>query len=151
MTDQRSDPPDTLQESTGRFGQFLNANGYPSQIRWITAEQIVVGSEDCHHFVCASGAEAGLAEANLRYAEGLKRGIGILLQAFCATPIETIAGVFVPTDLTDAQSRLIGPGLKLSCPTSLIPASNVDDPIQWQLLIADFRERFEIMRQAYDL
>jgi hypothetical protein len=95
--------------------------------------------------------QVGLAEASQRYTEGLKRCLGILLQAICTTPTETTASVYVPTDSTDAQYHLMGRGLKLSCPTSMLPASIVYHPLQWDLLAADFRFRFEIMRQAYDL
>jgi hypothetical protein len=150
MTGSPPDPPLSLAKAEDKFGLFLSSNGYPWRIRWITAEQIVVG-DDRHHFICAEGAEVGLAEATLRYSEGLKRGLGILLQAICATPSETIANVYAPTDSTDAQYRLMGRGLKLSCPTSMPPASIVYHPLQWDLLAADFRFRFEIMRQAYDL
>jgi hypothetical protein len=146
----QSDPPLTLAEAEVAFSQFLSSNRYPSRIRWITAEQIVLGANR-HHFINALGAEIGHDEASLRYLEGLKKGIGLLLQGFCATPKETIAGIYVPTDSTDAQYRRIGLGLKLSCPTSLIHASIVEDPVEWQRLVADFRSLFQIMRQAYDL
>ncbi|MGO9319077.1 MAG: hypothetical protein ACLPXT_09340 [Terracidiphilus sp.] len=150
MTDSLQDPPLTLAEAEDEFSQFLSSNGFPSRIRWITAEQIVMG-EDRHHFISALGAETDHAQASRRYTEGLKKGLGILLRAFCSTPSQTIAGINIPTDPTDAQYRHIGRGLKLSCPTSLIPASIVEDPIEWQHPAADFYTRFEMMRRAYDL
>jgi len=150
MTGPSPDPPLSLAEAEDKFSLFLSSHGFPSRIRWITAEQMVV-DDDRRHFICAEGAEVGLAEASQRYTEGLKRCLGILLQAICTTPTETIASVYVPTDSTDAQYHLMGRGLKLSCPTSMLPASIVYHPLQWDLLAADFRFRFEIMRQAYDL
>jgi hypothetical protein len=150
MTDSQPDPPLTLAGAEDAFSQFLSSNGYPLRIRWITAEQIVLG-DNRHHFISTLGAEIGHAEASRRYAEGLKKGLGILLQGFCATPKETIAGIYIPTDSTDAEYRRIGLGLKLSCPTSLIPASTIEDSVEWKHLAADFRTRFQIMRQAYDL
>jgi hypothetical protein len=150
MTGSRPDPPLTLAEAENAFSQFLSTNGLPSRIRWITAEQIIVG-DDRHHFVSAEGAELGTAEASRRYMEGVTNGLGIVLQAFCATTHETIAAVYVPTDSIDAQHRLIGRGLKLSCPTSPIPASTVENPVEWRHLAENFRTRFDIMRQAYDL
>jgi hypothetical protein len=144
------DPPATLSESEKQFCPFLASNGYPEHIRWITSDQIAIG-DGRQHFIRAEGSEQAIAEARERYEAGLDRGLGILLHAICATSDKTIASVYVPTDQFDAENRRIKRGLKLSCPTSLIPASVIDDPLQWQQITANFRERFEIMRQSYDL
>jgi hypothetical protein len=150
MADQKPDPPLTFSEAEQEFGHFLNAYGYPACLRWIMADQILPG-DDRHHFIRATGAEEALTEMERRYEIGLQRGLGILLQAICATHAETGASVYIPTDTTDAQYRMIGRGLKLSCPTSLIPASLVENPDEWQRLVEGSRFRIEVWRQSYDL
>jgi hypothetical protein len=137
-------------EAEQKFSHFLDTNGYPTRIRWIMADQIVVGDER-HHFIRSTGAQQALAEMERRYDVGLQRGLGILLQAICATHGETVASVYIPTDTTDAQNRMIRPGLKLSCPTSLITASVVEDSDEWERLAVGFRFRIEALSQAYDL
>jgi hypothetical protein len=150
MVDQQPDPPLTLFEAAERFSRFLISNGYPAGIRWITADQILLG-DDRQHFTRATGAEDALAEAQSRYEVGLKRNLGILLQAICATASETIASVYFPTTATDAQYRRIRPRLKLSCPATIIPAKMVEDPSEWRQLGLDTCTRSETLRETYDL
>jgi hypothetical protein len=127
MADQKPDPPLTFSEAEQKFGHFLNTNGYPASIRWIMSDQILPG-DDRHHFIRATGAEEAFTEMERRYKEGLNRGLGISLHAICATQAETVASIYIPTNTTDAQYRMIGRGLKLSCPTSFIPASLIENP-----------------------
>ena len=150
MADQNPDPPLTVAEAEKTFAHFLNTNGYPACIRWIMADQILPG-DDRHHFIRATGAEQAQTEMERRYKVGLNRGLGISLRAICATHAETVASVYIPTDTTDAQYRMIRRGLKLSCPTSLIPASLVENPDEWQRLDEGSRFRIEAWRQCYDL
>jgi hypothetical protein len=150
MSDQKPDPPLTFSEAEQKFAHFLDTNGYPACIRWIVADQILPG-DDRQHFIRATGAEEAQIEMERRYELGLQRGLGISLQAICATHAETGASVYIPTDTTDAQYRMIRRGLKLSCPTSLIPASLIENPDEWQRLVEGCRFRIEAWRQCYDL
>jgi len=151
MTFLQHDPPLTFAEAETIFSEFLTTNGFPRRIRWVTREHVVIEGDSRVHFVCYEGSDAGRAEAKRRYEEGLAREFGIILQAFCATSSESVAGVAIPADAADAQYRRVYGRLKCSCPTSLIPASIVRDPIQWQSLADGFRARADIMREAYDL
>jgi hypothetical protein len=87
-----------------------------------------------------------LQTASKLYQAGLQRGLGISLKAICATDSFTFATIFIPVDEADAMNHLVGRGLKLSCPATLVPASTVRNPFQWLLiklrnrrLIAQFR------------
>ncbi len=151
MTSSQHDPPTTLAEAEALFSIFLASNGFPSRIRWITGKHLVIDGDSRLHFVCADGADVGRAEANRRYTEGLAKGFGVILQAFCATSNESLAGVAIPASATEAQYRRVHRSLKCLCPTSQIPASIVRDPIQWESLSDRFRSRKQLMRQAYDL
>jgi hypothetical protein len=150
MADQQPDPPLTLQEAEERFSRFLASNGYPARIRWITADQIVV-DDGFHHFIWEDGAEKALAEGPRRYNAGLKAGLGIMLHTICATQTETVASIYCPTDETDAQYRMIGLGLKLSCTGDRRPASTIADPAEWKRLRWENRERSVRVREAFDL
>lgn len=150
MTHQQPDPPLTLQKASERFSQFLASNGYPSRIRWITADQILLG-DNRQHFIRAEGSEEAFAEAQRRYTAGLKSGVGIVLQAICATPSVTIASAFIPLDEPDAKYRGSPQNLKLSCPVALIPASIVENPVEWGQLELDTHTRSEMLRDIYNL
>jgi hypothetical protein len=150
MTSASPDPPLSLREAEDRFGEFLSSNGYPSRVRWILEDQIAVET-DRRHFVRAHGADEALAEAQRRYRVGLEKGLGILLQAICATSSETISNVYLPVDATDAQRRMIRPGLKLSCPTAPVPTVVIESESEWRTLKLSLRERAGILREAYDL
>lgn len=150
MSDQGKDPPATLAEAEARFGRFLAENGFPSEVRWILPDQIALGDER-NYLLCAQGASDGRKEAERRYSLGLERGLGICLHAICATNTTTIASVYVPTDQLDAQYHLMGPLLKLTCPTEKLPAWIVDDPSAWDALGFDVQFRSKIMREAFEL
>jgi hypothetical protein len=93
----------------------------------------VLVDEQGRFWVRECGTKA-LEHANLKYSEGVARNLGVALQAVCATDSEPFVSVFVPVDDLDAQYHLMGPGLKLSCPTSRMSASTVTSPVRWWLL-----------------
>jgi len=150
MTDQEPDPPLTLSEAERRLSQFLPSGGYPARIRWITADQILLGNDE-EYFIRAAGSEVAFVEAQRRYDVGLQCRLGISIQAICAAPTETIASVYIPTDTIDAQYRMIRSGLKLSYPTTIIPATMIQDPAEWHELELDTRTRSRMLREMYDL
>ena len=73
-------------------------------------------------------------EAAQRYSQGLQRKVGIELRVICATEAQTFASVFVPQDELDAQYRMMGRGLKLSCPVERYSASTTRNPLKWLAL-----------------
>jgi len=127
--------PIALAIAEERFKEFLTQNSYPADVRWILAKGLLIdklGRYFVHHVdqVYLDGAQ----EAHRRYAVGLDRQIGISLRAYCASETETFASVFVPADAIDAQYRLMGPGLKMTCPTQILPAQMVESGGRWLLL-----------------
>lgn len=93
----------------------------------------VVVDTSRHYWVRKRGAE-GARYAAQRYSVGLERNFGVKIQAICATESETFASVFVPEDDVDSQYRLMGRGLKLSCPVERNATSTVTNPLKWNLL-----------------
>ena len=132
MADLNQDPPQTLREAEEKFRSILRRENYPETICWLIPGD-VVASNGPHYWVRKRGTEAQQYAAT-RYAEGVDRGLGILLRAICATNAETFATVFVPKDLVDAQYHLLGPGLRVSCPVERHSATAITQPLRWQWL-----------------
>ena len=142
MSDPTFDPPRSFAEAEVRFGQFLASNGYPATIGWLKSDHVLVDTPS-QRWV-DRGAKA-LDDAKLRYAEGLRRNLGIALYAICATDKVTFASVFVPEDDVDAQYRLMSRGLKLSCPTSRLSASVITNRLRCVILALRDRGRSKML------
>jgi hypothetical protein len=150
MANRDRDPPGTLAEAEIRFSRFLFENNLPSKIRWIAAGQIALTTGP-RILVQCQGAEIGREEAKRRYVIGLERGLGICMRAICATDTETIASVYVPSNLQDAQDRLMAQCLKLNCPVERLPTTVVSDPAEWESLGFETQLRSEIMCENFEL
>lgn len=139
LTDDNPGPPQTLSAAEEKFRTFLAMQNYPKAICWLMPGDVVVDTNR-HYWIRKREAEA-TRYAGLRYSVGLERNLGVMLQAICATEAETFASVFVPEDDLDAQSHLIGSGLKLSCPVERYPTSIVRNPLKWRVLWWRYGER----------
>lgn len=148
MPDLHTDPPATLTEAMQMFSEYLAANSYPTQIRWITPDQILQAEDGTYLFHAISAAE-GRAVAEKQYHAGLKTGFGILLQALCASDRETIAEIYIPSDDADAKINRIRSRLKFTCPGSIAPASYIEDPLEWQRLKSEADDRAKALRAAF--
>jgi len=132
VTDANPDPPQTFEAAEEKFRTFLATQNYPKAIRWLTPGDVVVDTN--RHYWVRKRDEGTTKYAAGRYSEGLKRKLGIMLQVICATESETFASVFIPEDDLDAQERLMGHCLKLSCPVDRYSTSTVTNLVKWTLL-----------------
>jgi hypothetical protein len=148
MPDQEPTPPSTLAEAAAVFAEYLAENNYPTQIRWITPDQIFQG-EDGKYLVHSLNTKEAQTETEKHYAAGLNTGFGILLQALCATASETIAEICIPSDEADAKLNRIRSSLKFTCPGTITPASYIEDPAQWQRLKSEADQRAKALRAAF--
>ena len=137
------DPPRTLDAAEQRFAQFLVRNGYPADVRWLVADNVVVDKR--RRCWIREDNERASAEANRRYLAGLERNLGIALRAVCCSGAMTFATVFIPVDDLDAQYQLMGRCLKISCPTETIQASIVKNPIRWFFLKLRYGRQSEML------
>jgi hypothetical protein len=94
VSDLNPDLPKTLKEAEQKFTDFLVRQNYPDTVCWLIPGDVAVNIGP-HYWVRKRSAEAARYAA-LRYAEGVDRNLGILLEAICATETETFASVFVP-------------------------------------------------------
>jgi hypothetical protein len=122
------DPPPALEDAEKKFGAFLASQGYPKTIRWLSPRELLIDTKR-HYWIRPRSTTSHRAAQ--RYAEGLKRNLGIELRAICATDTETFAHVFVPRDDLDRQYHLMGRVLKLSCPVERRPASTTGNLLNW--------------------
>lgn len=129
VSDFNSDPPKTLEGAEQRFRGFLRSQNYPEAVCWLIPGD-VLASAGPHYWVRKRGTEAKHYTAT-RYAKGVDRNLGILLEAVCATETETFASVFIPEDDADAQYHLMGTLLKLSCPVERQSTTAITNPLRW--------------------
>lgn len=148
MPDLESAPPASLAEAAKLFSEYLASNAYPTQVRWITPDQILQ-AEDGKYLVHAVSTEQSRAEAEKQYDAGLHAGFGILLQALCATESETIAEIYIPSDEADAKLNRIRSSLKFTCPGAITPASYVQDSAEWQRMKSEADDRAKALRAAF--
>ena len=145
MTECAPDPPLTLKAAEKRFSAFLVSQNYPAKICWIAFGDLLVDKKT--HFWVRPTPDAEQSAA-LRYADGLRRKLGIELRAICATDAETFASVFVPKDDVDSQYHLMGEGLKLNCPVKSYSTSKVSSRFKW--LALRWRNRHGDCRDLFD-
>ena len=148
MPDLESAAPPTLAEAAQLFSEYLASNSYPTQVRWITPDQILQG-EDGIYLVHAVSEEEARAAAESHYNAGLTAGFGILLQALCATSEETIAEIYIPSDEADAKLNRIRSSLKFTCPGAITAASYVQDSAAWKRMKAEADDRAKALRAAF--
>ena len=124
--------PDPLEEAALRFREFLRTQGWPDQVQWLTAGTALF-SKKGHYWINSRKVDEGVAYARETYQQGVKRGLGISIEALCKTEAVTFAYVFVPTDRAEAERLLIS-GLKLSVPLNPEPARVVGNVFWWWIL-----------------
>ncbi len=146
MADFLLTPPVSLAIAEKRFREFLMRNGYPPDIRWILGKDLFIDKSGRHFVRHTNRVRLDAAQEAYRgYTVGLDRRIGISLRAYCANETETFASVFVPADATDAQYHLIGTGLKMTCPTQMVPAQVIENGGRWLLLALRNRARTRML------
>jgi hypothetical protein len=145
VADLNQDPPQTLREAEEKFRSFLRRENYPETICWLIPGDLVASSGP-HYWVRKRGTEAEQYAAT-RYAEGVDRGLGILLRAICATNAETFATVFVPRDSVDAQYHLLGPALRVSCPAERHSTTAITQPLRWQWLRWRYGKQSDLLEE----
>jgi hypothetical protein len=92
------------------FRDFISRQDQPPDIRWIFREDIVELGRQVYICLPLSDAEEQVRQL---YAEGVERGLGINLHAYCFLDAHTLCYIWLPKDEVDADYRMLG-GLKFS-------------------------------------
>lgn len=132
MADNALSIPNSLEEASVRFREFLRQLGWPTQVHWVARENVLINKKSEYWMKGWSG-EMSEALARDTYMEGVKRKLGSSLTALSKTETATFAYVYVPTDHQEA-ARLLISGLKLSAPTSPRRARVAGNPLLWWAL-----------------
>ena len=139
-----SDLPVNFDATEAEFRRFLADHAYPSDIAWTSIDHVIV-DQSGHYFV-RPDVRHTRARSERRYLLGVQGGLGVQLRAMCASKTLTFACVDVPKDATDAQYRMMGPGLKMSCPDRLVKASRISVVVRWYLLKLRNRGRSRVLQ-----
>ena len=124
--------PGSLEEASLRFREFLRSQGWPDQVQWLSTGRVILSSKgQC--WINARSVDDGATLALKTYQEGVMRGLGISIEAFCKSDTVTFAYVVVPADQIAAEQMLIG-GLKLSVPVNPQQARVVESSFLWWVL-----------------
>jgi hypothetical protein len=124
--------PETFAEAEQRFKTFLVTNRYPAAIWWISPRDLVVTGPREYSIRKRTGSAAMYADE--KFGHGLANGIGVEIRAICASDSEAFATVYVPKNDIDAESHLMGNGLKLSCPVERPAVTIVTNSLKWLFL-----------------
>ncbi len=139
-------PPISLREASAAFSEFLRNNSYPEQVLWVGEADVLWDRRQ----LWVRPAKGTWDAAGEKYADGIKRGLGIALHAFSSIEGMTIATIFVPIDEDVAQRFLISPnGLKFSAATNRLPARHVSSSMKWLFLSARHRTSSRLFRADY--
>lgn len=139
-----SDLSTTFDTAELNFRRFLTEHGYPPEIVWTSTEDVIV-DQSGRYFVRGRGKHSR-ARCNRKYVIGAGAGLGVQLRAICASEAQTFACVEVPKDVMESQYRMIGPGLKMSCPDRIVHGCTVGD-VRWQFLKLRNRECSATLQQ----
>jgi hypothetical protein len=122
---------ETFDQSVLRFGGFLERQGWPSRLTWIVPGNARVVERKV--LIRRTGKDALIARS--QFEAGIRRGLGIALQAVCR--LEDSAGcfVFVPQDRIQAEHCMVHEdNLKMSVLLKPDTASPVENRLRWWFL-----------------
>ncbi len=129
-------PP--FDEAVQSFRRFLKDQGVGDDIHWIWREGVcsrrAPGSRrswDRAVYANLAGSDSSLVERY--YDHGVRRNLGVVLEVFCVADGRPCCFVFIPEDETEASNLMVA-GLKLSVPTSPIPAKPITNSLLWAML-----------------
>ena len=81
--------PDSLEEATLRFGEFLRAQGWPDKVQWLAPKRALFRKKG-HYWINSRKVDEGVTFARETYQQGIKRGLGISIEALCKTKTLTL-------------------------------------------------------------
>ena len=96
-----------------RFRDFLKNNGFPPRVVWLTpADVLLTGSE----LIYVHWPDQNIAQVAARsvFAQGLKRGNGVLLKGLFSKDSKTYSCIWIPKDRSEAEHALLPPLVKLA-------------------------------------
>jgi hypothetical protein len=132
----------SFDESLARFHRFLEGNGYPREIVWLTAYDVIVTSKPFINIRVPSHDHDNERHARELFELGTTERRGVLFDTVCDGGNITYCYAWVPLDSAEAERSLMSRGLKLSVKTGpgRIRAEVVKNWLQWIILKIWYRK-----------
>jgi hypothetical protein len=127
---------DDFDDAVLRFKAFLENNGFPSCITWLTdADILLTGSKVI--YMRHPDEKSTEKEARKAFKQGLARGNGVLIKRLFSKDDKTYSFVWCPENQTEAEYALLPREIKFSVITSQVfKMVVVQDEEEW-LHLAD--------------
>jgi hypothetical protein len=120
-------------ESLAKFQQFLETNGYPREVVWVTPDDLIVTGERLI-YIRVPVSSKNEVQARTLFEQGTTRQMGVLFDTICVGGNETFCCAWVPPDEDQAERALMPKQLKLSAKVDKVGGTPVRSRLQWFLL-----------------
>jgi len=131
MSNLLNNAPSTLSDAQKQLLNLLDKQGWPKRVVWLQREDLLPKAGV--FWVRQRDPGNAFQYAERIYEEGLRRGLGVSLEAVCADEKRTFAAVFFPRDEDEAQRLMIPRGLKVSVPVEQHAATTLNG-VSWAVL-----------------
>jgi hypothetical protein len=121
-----------FEKSLLKYQKFLENNGYPGEVAWVTPDDILIGSGPMI-YVRSPVSEKNNTLVRLLFESGIVQKTGVLFDTLCEADGVSFCYAWVPHSVEQAEEALMPEGLKLSARTgvSKLPAQTVRGWLRW--------------------
>jgi hypothetical protein len=140
----------SFQEACSRYQNFLTANGYPSQIVWVTPENILAtGSRTL--LVKMPVPSENLGRVREIYDAAIKNQTGVSFSTVCEMDDVTCCRVWAPLDESERQHAQCPRDLKLSALTgeNRLRANKITNRWLWAYLRFKHRKQMQVIKDFF--
>ncbi|WP_012646087.1 hypothetical protein [Geotalea daltonii] len=127
MTKKEEQNLPAFEDAEAQFQEFLKTVEWPGELIWICADDVAVSGD----ILIVHPNKEGREQAIRGYKRGIKKHLGILLNAICRDDFRTYCAVWNPSDQTEAEYALMPQGLKFSVPSERRQAKIITGQIKW--------------------
>jgi hypothetical protein len=133
-----------------RFREFLAKNGYPTELIWVTPNDVLLTGRKLI-YVKLPVPKCNLLRARELFELGMPRQLGVSFRAVCEFKGVTCCYVWVPADQSESQHAFMPRDLKMSANTgeSKVPAMSVNSQTRWHCLKIVHRNKQALKDQLF--
>jgi hypothetical protein len=140
----------SFDESLVEFQRFLERNGYPREVIWVTPRDVLVSREPLIYVRVPVPRDNELHVRRL-FDLGITQQTGVLFDTVCEGEGVTFSYAWVPCDDLEAEEALMPKGLKMSAKTgaSRMTAKAVRSNMQWLYLWLKYRKEQKLKSHLF--
>jgi hypothetical protein len=137
-------------ESFAKFQLFLKDHGYPTNVVWVTPNDILVSGRP-EIYVKVPVPKANEQSVRQLFDLGMSQERGVLFDTICEDKDATFSYAWMPRNDAEAAESLMPKGLKLSAKTgsSRVPARAVASRLRWAYLQMKYRRQQNMKPQLF--